>query len=338
MKDLTQCTVSRDDFQRWLDLGHAPITLYQGEKALTVLTRLEKSQSVEYLYRAAIQQDSSISWNNNLTFCGVYDRQNRALYLTKDTLNCVSGGQFPFVSETIPSMVEEICGRVNQRVEETIANAPDSLSVQEITSLQAQCDLQYYQEHGAREEAIRRFFKDEELDVRFHSGYAMDELPETAFLAYIQDPEGFVQNEAEQHIKIHQEKFLLQFLKNDALLTAYQALVQDTGSPIHQMKAITEAIKDCGAKTVTVTVEKDGRELTFKTDASSLTGYKNRYSTYDIPAQDRREFERMFGKYSDYSAEDITKITYGRNTIYEAPPVQTEDMAKEPGMGGMQFG
>lgn len=338
MKDLTQCTVSRDDFQRWLDLGHAPLTLYQGEKALTILTRLEKSQSVEYLYQAAIQQDNSISWNNNLTFCGVYDRQNRALYLTKDTLNCVAGGQFPFVSETIPSMAKEICGRVNQRVEETIANDPNNLPTQEITSLQAQCDLQYYQEHGAKEDVIKWLFKGEGLDVRFHSDYILEGLPETAFLAYIQDPDGFIQNEAEHHIESRQDKFLLQFLKNDTLLTAYQALMQDTGNPIHRMKAITEAIKGCGAKTVNVTARKGEQELTFKAAADSLTGHKTFYSTYDIPAQDRRKFEQLFGRHANYYAEDIVRITYGKNTIYEAPSVQTEDIAEESRMGGMQFG
>ena len=62
-------------------------------------------------------------------------------------------------------------------------------------------------------------------------------------------------------------------------------------------------------------------------------------SSYNIPAQDRREFEQMFGKYTDYHAEDITRITYGRNTIYEAPPDQTEELEQDKGptmtMGGI---
>ena len=338
MKDLCRCAVAREDFQRWLDLGHAPLTFWEGEKVLTTFTRLEKSQSVEYLYRAAAQQDNRISWNNDLTFCGVYDRQNRSLYLTADTLNCIAGGQFPFVSEAVPSMVKEICSRVNQRVEATIADDRNNLPIQELTGLWTQRDLQYYREHGAEEEAIRRFFNGEELDAQFHSDYTLGELPEAAFLAYIQDPDYFIQTEAEQHIKTHQERFLLEFLKNDALLAAYQTLTQDPDSPIHRMKAITEAIQDSGAKTVNVTVQKDGQELTFKAAADSLTGCRNSYSRYHIPAQDRRAFERLFGRHADYTPEEITRITYGRNTIYEAPPVQTEGMAEEPRMGGMQFG
>lgn len=338
MKDLIQCSIARDDFLRWLELGHAPFTVWQGEKAAATLIRLEKKPSVDYLYRSGMGQDGSISWNNGLSFCGVYDMQNRALYLEKDALKCFMEGRYPFIAEAGSSTVEEICGRVNRRVEEIIGNDRSNLPVREIADTLMLRDLQYYQEYGAKEEAVRCLFGGRVPDGQFHSSYTLDTLPEAAFLAYIQDPEGFIQTEANIHIKTNQEKFLLQFMKNDASLAEYQALMQDTGNPIHRMKAITEAVKASGAKTVTVTVQRDGKELAFKTAASSLTGHRNFYSTLDIPAMDRREFEWLFGRYSDYKAEDITRITYGRNTIYEAPPVQTEELAESLEMGGMQFG
>lgn len=335
MKDLAQCTVSHDDFQRWLGLGTAPLTICHGEKAVTTLTRLEKNQSVDYLYRAAVEQSGDISWNNSLMFCGVYDRQNQALYLTQDSLSCFTGGQNPFVAVTVPSMKEEISVKINQRVEGIIANDRSNLPVQELSDWKKR-DIQNYRDCGAREEAIQLFFKDKEPDAQFHSGYTLDVLPEAAFMVWLQDPENFIQTEAEQYIKCHQEELLLGFLKKDALLAEYQTLMQDTGNPIHRMKAITDAVKASGAKTVTVTVRKDGTELTFKTEAASLTGHRNFYYSSNIAAQDRREFERLFGRYADYTAEDITRITYGRNTIYEPPPV-SEDMAEEIGMG-MCFG
>ncbi len=46
-------------------------------------------------------------------------------------------------------------------------------------------------------------------------------------MAWLQDPEGFIQTEADQYIKVNQEKFLLQFLKNDALLKEYQTLLYE---------------------------------------------------------------------------------------------------------------
>ena len=76
--------------------------------------------------------------------------------------------------------------------------------------------------------------------------------------------------------------------------------------------------------------------MTFKAAASSLIGHRNYYSRSDIHAQDRREFERLFGRYKDYTTEDITKITYGRNTIYEAE-APAEEQTVSMGMGGMSL-
>ena len=335
MNDLFQSTVGRDEFQQWLGLGTAPFTVWQGEKAVVTLSRLEKNPTVDYLYSVPAAKDNSISWNNNPQFCGVYDMRNNILYLTKDSLSLLSSGKFPMVTDAGRSMAQEMSSRINERVENIIADDRNNLPIQELTGWQALRTLKDYQESIAKEKVLEMFFGGTEPDGRFHSGYVLNELPEAAFIAYTADPDGFIQTEAELHIKNHQEGFLLQFLKSDVLLAESQALMQDTGSPIHRMKAITDAIKGCGAKTVTVTVQKDGQELTFKAAADSLMGHKNRYSTYDIPASDRREFERTFGRYSDYSAEDVTKITYGRNTIYEAPSVQAEEMEPMMQMGGM---
>ena len=110
----------------------------------------------------------------------------------------------------------------------------------------------------------------------------------------------------------------MRFLADDALAVEYQALMRDAGDPVHKMKAITDAIKASGAKTVTVTVRKDGKELTFKAEAYSLTGHQTHYSAYHIQAQDRRKFKEMFGEHADYDASDVIRIAYGRKIIYQA--------------------
>ena len=337
MEDLITCKVAREDFQRWLASGNGPVTIHAGEKADVLLTILEKTPSVDYLYRTSLARDGGISWNNSLLFCGVYDGENHALYLAKDAQTIFTRGPVPLVAEPGGSVMEDICGKINRRVEDILANDRSNLPVQEVTGWQAARSLEYYQKYGAKEDAIQMLLEGCALDGAFHSGYAMEELPEAAFLAWLQDPEGFIQTEAEMYIKSNQENILLQFLENDALLAEYQTLAEDTGSPIHRMKAITDAMKTSGAKMVTVTIQKDGMDLTFKTAADSLMGHRNFYGTYDIPAADRREFERLFGRRADYNAEDITRITYGKKTLYEAEPVQEETMAESagPAMGGM---
>ena len=335
MKDLAQCAVTFYGLQQWLEAGTTPLMFHYDERDAVMFTRLERAPNVSYLYSVPLDQNDHVSWRDGLAFCGVYDAQHSALYLTESALYSITKGQARFVEESIPSMAEEISDRINRRVEEIIANDRTNLSVRTITGASELRNLQYYQEHGARESMIQQFFNDDVPDIQFHSDYKLKELPEAAFTAYIQDPENFVQSEAKQYIKANEEKFLLQFLENDALQSEYEALMQDTDSPIHRMKAITDAINSCGGKTVNVTIQKGGKELTFKMEAHQMKGYRTYYSSFGIPAADRRIFEQMFGRYADFCAEDVAMITYGRNTIYTAPTMQTEDMAKGMVMGGM---
>ena len=200
MKELFPGAAVRDDFQRWLNVGYGPFTIWQGEKALVTISSLEKAPSVNYLYRISPAQDNSISWDNSLLFCGVYDTEHGSLYLTKDSLSAFTGGEFPPVSGVGPSVAGAISSRISQLVEDTIANDRNNLAAQEVTDWQAARDLRYYREHGARNEALSRFFSGDAPDGVFRSGYTLEELPEAAFMAYMRDPEGFIQTEAEQYI------------------------------------------------------------------------------------------------------------------------------------------
>lgn len=76
---------------------------------------------------------------------------------------------------------------------------------------------------------------------------------------------------------------------------------------------------------MSVSVQKDGKELTFKTSASALKGYHDTYALNASPFEDHERFEEVFGMCAKYSAADITRITYRHNTIYEAPQVQRMD-------------
>lgn len=143
---------------------------------------------------------------------------------------------------------------------------------------------------------------------------------------YLKSPEDYIKTTAEQYMRDNQEEFLAQFLKKDALLAEYQMLSQDSDAPVYRMRAITDALQKSGAKAVNVTVQKDGVELTFKTSAESLKGLKSQYSTWYIAPSDRLQFRHLFGAGSDYSAEDIIRIAYGRSTLYEAPSAPAEDI------------
>ena len=70
---------------------------------------------------------------------------------------------------------------------------------------------------------------------------------------------------------------------------------------------------------VTLTIEKEGKQLSFKYPVQTLMYSidENWLSTYSIPAQDRAEFERLFGRSADFTAKDIVKVQYGKKVLFE---------------------
>ena len=335
MKELIQCSDIRQDFQRWLGCGVGPLTISQRGKAAVILNSLPKTEEIDYLYSAAAE-DGGVTWNNDLQFFGVYNHRDGSLYMTLDSLrtSAVKDMVAPMEADAM-TMDEIINAAVNRRVEETIANDRRNLPVTELTSTMALHDLEGYQLCGAKEDAVDLFFSGGEPDGQFHGGYALRGPQEAAFIAYITEPEQFIRTEAELYIQNNAEKLLLEFLENDALLAEYQALMQDTGDPIHRVKGIRDAIIGWKAKTVCVTIRKDGQELTFRTGSTDLRSRFGSYGSSSIRAEDRQEFERLFGPRASYCAEDITKITYARNTIHAAPPHQLEELGPAMQMGGM---
>ena len=170
MKDLIQCAPARDDFLKWLNWGNGPLTIHTKENASMVFKfEMKPNTDYQYLYQIAVDKDSSISWNSGPVFCGVHDIKSQALYLKEHLAALLLDGQAPLVAVICPSIVDELCGRVNQRVEESIGNDRDGLPVQELTGWQEARDLQYYQQYGAKEDAIRCLFDGREPDGRFHS-------------------------------------------------------------------------------------------------------------------------------------------------------------------------
>jgi hypothetical protein len=112
---------------------------------------------------------------------------------------------------------------------------------------------------------------------------------------------------------------LCEFLTNDALGAEYAAIADNPRHQAHRVRAIMRAMNTTAAKTVRVTIRKNGAELSFKTEADDLRRDCGRsYSTWRIAAADRREFERLFG---DYGPEDILRIEYGRAALFEAGEV-----------------
>lgn len=329
--------ISREALQEWLDGSTPLLQAVKPGRYETCYTfiKVPRPENMDLIFGQENYRSPGVGWYDKFEFCGAYSRQTQMLRLADAPLTHIVDGLTPEEDMDSGDLLQQVNAQVNTRVEELVDNNRTNLPVQTVTDADAQRSLRQYCNYTAKEEAIQRFVTVSDQAPRFCSWYHTDGWTEAGMAAYLADPDGYIKAQAEDYIKQNGEELLAQFLEHDALVEEIQKIEADTYSPLHRMRAITQALDLCEAKTVNVTIQKNDVEMTFKMPARGLKGYWINYNPWEIPATDRREFFETFGRSAQYTAEDITKITYGRNTIYEAPPAQSEELAEDIGMGGM---
>lgn len=305
-------------FNQWLRSSNMGMLRLVSEQENYFFLRVEKRPGFDYLYcqrqlrKAGICRGDSFKYVG-LCFCGlVYDAE----YM----LTSMKGLEAVSVARSRENLLKQLQQDVRAMVDQPIANDRRNLTVASLTDPHRIESLQYYQEYSASRDAREVYLAHGELEeAEFHCKYSPERWTEESLLDYIADPLTYTECEAERYLANAQEEMLLQFLEVDAMEEAYQSLVAASDNPVHIIRAIMAAMNQSPAKRVTVTVLKDGDEFSFKTGADELRRDCNgSYSTWNITAADRRAFEKRFGRHADYTPVEICRITYGKQTLYDA--------------------
>lgn len=147
-------------------------------------------------------------------------------------------------------------------------------------------------------------------------GKDKEEIKEIDFdgvLDYIETPEKCISKYKKEFLKKRKCDFYNQFERYQFYIKVYNDIQKDKSDVFHRQKAIKDALKE--AKTANVTILKDGQKFTFKTETNVFLRLNNSYSSYEIVAKDRRKYKELFN-YHDYTIDEILKIKYGKNEIY----------------------
>lgn len=339
MREPIKGRITREALQEWLNGSTAALQAIKSGKSEICYTffKVPQQDGVDFIFGQENYRSSSVGWHDKFEFCGAYSRKSRLICLADNPLTSIVDGLTPEEFMDSDDLRQQVEAQVNACVEEIIGNDRTRLPVQAITSGTIQESVQRYCRYSVKEEAVQSFVTGSGPDLQFRSWYSIDHWTEAGIANYLIDPNGYIRKQAENYIAENAENLLAQFLEHDALAEAVRKIDADVDDPLHRMRDITKALDQCGAKTVNVTVLIADTELSFKVPSGSLKGYRVSYGTSDIPAADRRLFYEVFGRGATYGAADITKITSGRKTIYEAPPVQTEDMVEGIRMGGISL-
>ena len=227
---------------------------------------------------------------------------------------------------------EKLTELVKTKVEEIIDNKRSNISIKELSDSNLLDNMKYYSDYVAARDAKTEFINGKEpADIVYKCPYAVNTVNDNDYIQFITDKESLVEREANEYIEKHQENILAQFYNNALLKKELQSIYDNPQNILHRVKAIIDAVKESEAKTVNVTINKDNKDFTFKYETRTLTfAPDSYYSSYNMRASDRREFENLFGRHSDFYPNEITQITYGRKTIYDSSAfdvAETEDAA-----------
>ena len=300
-----------------------------GSERTTVVIKAPYSEDFSYLYTQSDNNDNGLRRECALEYAGIYCKKDGKLYDVKWQLKDI------FPKMTFENMAWEMVERLNEnvcrKVEQRLANDKNNLSVK-VLSEPEEIDLEIFKNSNMDTEVLNLFIGGNTSDsIRYQCEYRVRDWQDEDVLRYIADPESFEEQQAEAYIAENQERILLEFMKNELIVAELQKLEQADDSPYHRMRNIQEAVNKSEAKTVFVTVNKEGHTLSFKmvADYLSRTPYGNKFSIYGLLPQDQATFERLFGYNAKIAPEEITDISYRGKSIYSAEPLEAQQSETE---------
>jgi hypothetical protein len=279
-----------------------------------------KNDDFDYLYVQRGCGGKGIARNLKLEFAGVLFKRDGRIYDPDPILPGRSDPGSDLYGPSGKELFKQLRNNVRAKIENAVGNDRRNLSVTELGD-EKRRNLEAFKERGyAINAARKRFIDGRTPNTRFECDYIPDEQTDDSLLSYLSDRETYEQKEAEAYMTSRQEDILYRFLEEDAIGEAYEAMARNPEGSVHVVKRIVDAMKDVSAKTVNVTLAKDGNKLTFKTGADEFRSDRpSGYGVWRMPEKSYREFEELFGYGAHiYRPEDILLITHGRTVLYDA--------------------
>lgn len=285
------------------------------------LIKIPYEKDFDLLFYSRTWREQNIKLDEKLESAGLYCRKDGCIYNPSYSLEyCLENSAMLTNHTSKADFAKKFTELVKAKVEEIIDNKRSNISIKELTDSYLLRQMEYYSEYGATNAAKKEFIKGNAVsDIVYQCPFSSDSMSDTEYIRFILDRKSLVEETAKTYIEEHQENILAQFYNNALLKKELQSIYDDPGHILHRVKAIIDAVQESGAKTVNVMINKDNKDFTFKYEADTLKyDPGSNYSSYSIKASDRREFENLFGRSADFYPNEITKITYGRNVIYDS--------------------
>ena len=255
-------------------------------------------------------RDDKIPLHREPEYQGLYKRDTKELYDVGYDLNKAIEGT-DIIAYGSANITEDIEGMVRRLVEEKVATYITTIKDTDFTEERRESIRK-----RAWEIAKDKYLKDEEAGEDYECGYHEEHYVEH-LMDFITDKEATARMIADEHHAKYKENIPEKVVTRRYVREELEKFNNGEYKHYLAMKQIIQAIPNT-CKSVNVTIEKEGAELTFKYEARLMRhDCGMHYYAFHIPAPERAKFEEMFGRHADFGPLDIKRITYGKKVLYE---------------------
>lgn len=301
------------EFFDFLKSGSINKTFDYKDKSKIIVNRVRYNDKLDILYSLNSYGGNVFDLNTPFKYSGIYDKENNKLYdveysIRYHILKWDYNSEKYISADKLYTLINK---EMNDRISELSKEIKDTIvNINEIEIGDEIGDKDVLNKFidGVTSETLEDYHK------QFSTTKPQD------LLDYLTDKETFIEEEARDFIIDNTTDILRSLALTEQKRKILKSIEYDKQHPYHKIKRIIDAIKEHNCVTVNLTINKDGIEQTFKYNADALKrGYNSSYlSTYNIEKlSDRNAFEENYGRMADIHYEDIIKITYGKNIIYE---------------------
>ena len=260
------------------------------------------SENLDLIYGEYL---SYIGIDSNLKYAGIYDKEKDTLFaLDYNLRNALGLSWDDRFFKDVSELERELIFKLNRTVDDYVLQNKE----------------EFY-------EAVKDYegaFRPENVESDFIFGYKeykynakIYKVLSDDILKYL-DNEEYVFDWSFDYIQKN-KKYIGETLKDIDVKNEYlSSIIKDKTHPLHKARMIRESLDNSDSVTVHVFINKEGIDFDFKYDKSSLThSLSSSYiSLFNMPAQDRQKYAKLFDYNDDFNYKDIYKIEYRNKPIY----------------------
>ena len=278
-----------------------------------MVNKIKCNDKIDILYSLDTYNGTFFDLKTPFKYSGIYDKENNKLYdidyfLRTRLLDWDYNDDRSISSSELHKKISQ---DMNDKIDELILdNKNDIFNVEKVEI-----------EEEINEKDVLNDFMEGETSATLKDSYRgyKSENPQN-IIDYLTDKETFLEEESRDFITHNMIEIINSLAITNEKRKVLKQIEEDKTHSYHKIKEIVDSVVKNNCLTVNLTINKDGKEQTFKYDAEMLkNNFNSSYlSTYGIEKLAERDlFEKTYGRCEVIHYEDIVKITYGKKTIYE---------------------